>query len=75
MLNPFAKIFGSSNDRIIKKMMRHVNDANNLEKELAEKSDDYFLNLKLELKELYENNNKDMYAILPLAFAAVREAS
>ena len=65
MLNPFAKIFGSSNDRIIKKMMRHVNDANNLEKDLAEKSDDYFLNLKLELKELYENNNKDMYAILP----------
>ena len=32
MLNPFAKIFGSSNDRVIKKMMRHVNDANNLEK-------------------------------------------
>ena len=75
MLNPFAKIFDSSNDRIIKKMMRHVNDANNLEKDLAEKSDDYFLNLKLELKELYENNNKDMYAILPLAFAAVREDS
>ena len=58
MLNPFTKIFGSSNDRIIKKMMRHVNDANDLEKDLAEKSDDYFLNLKLELKELYESNNK-----------------
>ena len=52
MLNPFAKIFGSSNDRVIKKMMRHVNDANNLEKDLSAKSDEYFLNLKSELKEL-----------------------
>ena len=75
MLNPFAKIFGSSNDRVIKKMMRHVNDANNLEKDLSAKSDEYFLNLKSELKELYDNNDKNIYAILPLAFAAVREAS
>jgi preprotein translocase subunit SecA len=75
MLNPFAKIFGSSNDRVIKKMMRHVNDANNLEKDLSAKSDEYFLNLKSELKELYDNNDKNIYAILPLAFAAVREAA
>ena len=75
MLNPFAKIFGSSNDRVIKKMMRHVNDANNLEKELSAKSDEYFLNLKSELKELYDNNDKNIYSILPIAFAAVREAS
>ena len=75
MLNPFAKIFGSSNDRVIKKMMRHVNDANNLEKDLSAKSDEYFLNLKSELKELYDNNDKNIYSILPIAFAAVREAS
>ena len=50
MLNPFAKIFGSSNDRVIKKMMRHVNDANNLEKDLSEKPDAYFSNLNLNLK-------------------------
>ena len=75
MLNPFAKIFGSSNDRVIKKMMRHVNDANNLEKNLSAKSDEYFLNLKSELKELYDNNDKNIYSILPIAFAAVREAS
>ena len=75
MLNPFAKIFGSSNDRVIKKMMRHVNDANNLEKDLSEKPDAYFSNLKSELKDLYDNSDKDIYAILPLAFAAVREAS
>ena len=75
MLNPFAKIFGSSNDRVIKKMMRHVIDANNLEEDLSKKPDDYFLELKSELKEIYNQNNKDIYSILPTAFAAVREAS
>ena len=75
MLNPFTKIFGSSNDRVIKKMMRYVNDANNLEKDLSEKPDSYFLELKSKLKEIYIKNNEDMYSILPLTFAAVREAS
>ena len=75
MLNPFTKIFGSSNDRVIKKMMRYVNDANSLEKDLSEKPDSYFLELKSELKEIYIQNNKDIYSILPLTFAAVREAS
>ena len=75
MLNPFTKIFGSSNDRVIKKMMRYVNDANNLEKDLSEKPDSYFLELKSELKEIYIKNNEDIYSILPLTFAAVREAS
>ena len=75
MLNPFAKIFGSSNDRVIKKMMRHVIDANNLEEDFSKKPDDYFLELKSELKEIYTQNNKDIYSILPTAFAAVREAS
>ena len=75
MLNPFAKIFGSSNDRVIKKMMRHVIDANNLEEDFSKKPDDYFLELKSKLKEIYIQNNKDIYSILPTAFAAVREAS
>ena len=35
----------------------------------------YFLELKSELKEIYFQSNKDIYSILPLAFAAVREAS
>ena len=75
MLNIFTKIFGSSNDRVIKAMMQHINVANNFEEELSQKSDDYFKELKSELKEKYEANNKDMYSILPFAFAAVREAS
>ena len=75
MLNIFTKIFGSSNDRVIKAMMRHVNVANDLEEELSKKPDIYFKELRSELKETYLNNGKDIYSILPLAFAAVREAS
>ena len=56
-------------------MMRHVIDANNLEEDFSKKPDDYFLELKSELKEIYIQNNKDIYSILPTAFAAVREAS
>ena len=75
MLNFFSNIFGSSNDRTLKKMMVHVSAANNLEKELSEKPDEYFLSLKTELQKKYIENDKNIYAILPHAFAAVREAS
>ena len=75
MLNLFSNIFGSSNDRILKRMMVHVNAANQLEEELSNKPDDYFQDLKTELKTTYHNNDKDIYSILPFAFAAVREAS
>ena len=73
MLNIFSKIFSSNNDRVIKDMMRHVNIANNLEEELSKKSNSYFKDLKQELNESYDKKNP--YGILPLAFAAVREAS
>ena len=75
MLNLFSNIFGSNNDRILKKMMLHVSAANNLEDELSKKPDSYFKDLKNELKSAYEENDKNLYVILPLAFAAVREAS
>ena len=75
MLNLFSNIFGSSNDRTLKKMMVHVNAANSLEQELSEKPDEYFVSLKSELKKQYLENDKNIYAILPFAFAAVREAS
>ena len=75
MLNLFSNIFGSSNDRILKKMMLHVSAANNLEDELSKKPDSYFKDLKNELKSAYKENDKNLYTILPLAFAAVREAS
>ena len=75
MLNLFSNIFGSSNDRILKKMMLHVSAANNLEEDLSKKSDSYFKGLKNDLSRTYKDNDKNIYSILPLAFAAVREAS
>ena len=75
MLNLFSNIFGSSNDRTLKKMMVHVSAANSLEQELSEKPDEYFVSLKSELKKQYLENDKNIYAILPFTFAAVREAS
>ena len=75
MLNLFSKIFSSSNDRLIKRMMLHVNTANDLEEAFSQQPDSYFKNFKQELNEKYIDNNNDIYSILPLAFAAVREAS
>jgi preprotein translocase subunit SecA len=73
MLNIFSKIFGSNNDRVIKDMMRHVNTVNGLEDELSKQPDSYFKTLKEKLSNDYNENNP--HNILPLAFAAVREAS
>ena len=75
MFNPLTKIFGSSNDRVIKKMMQYVKAANNIESSLSEKPDNYFKDLKFELEKIYLDHDKDIYSILPTAFAAVREAS
>ena len=75
MLSFISNIFGSSNDRILKRMMLHVNNSNNLEEELSSKPDSYFKELKHELSDQYNKNDGDLYSILPLAFAAVREAS
>ena len=75
MLTAFRKIFSSSNDRVIKKMMRHVKNANILEDDLSKNPDEYFLNIKDELQKIYIENKEDIYSILPMAFAVVREAS
>jgi preprotein translocase subunit SecA len=55
--------------------MLHVSAANNLEEDLSKKSDSYFKDLKNDLNKTYKDNDKNIYSILPLAFAAVREAS
>ena len=75
MLSFFSNIFGSKNDRILRRMNSLVNQANDLEKMLSEKPDSYFIELTDQLSKKYHENDKDMYSILPHAFAAVREAS
>ena len=71
----FSKIFGSKNSRVLKRMSSYVIEANALESELESKPDDYFKELQSEILSIYKDNNNDIYKILPLAFAAVREAS
>ena len=75
MLSFFSNIFGTNNDRILKRMSVLVNKANDLEKDLSNKPDTYFKELKNLLSQDYKDSNEDIYSILPLAFAAVREAS
>ena len=75
MLSFFSNIFGTNNDRILKRMSVLVNKSNELEKELSNKPDTYFKELKNLLSQDYKDSNEDIYSILPLAFAAVREAS
>ena len=75
MLSLFSNIFGTNNDRILKRMSVLVNKANELEKELSNKPDTYFKELKNLLSQDYKDSNGNIYSILPLAFAAVREAS
>jgi len=75
MFKSITKLFSSSNDRVIKKMMVSVNKINCLESEIQSNPESYFYNLKDELHRAYKDNNEQMDSILPLAFAATREAS
>ncbi len=74
MLNIFSKIFGSSNDRTIRKMQYLVDEVNNLADEMSKKDDEFFTTLKDDIFNKYQED-KNINAIIPLAYAAVREAS
>jgi preprotein translocase subunit SecA len=75
MFKSLTKLFSSSNDRVIKKMMVSVHKINSLESEIQNNPESYFHNLKDELNRTYKDNNEKIESILPLAFAATREAS
>ena len=75
MLNFFTKkIFGSSNDRFLKKIYPIVELTNNLEKKFKSLKDDDLLKKTKELKErVYKGEKID--DLIPEAFANVREAA
>ena len=56
-------------------MMVSVNEINDLEDQIQEKPESYFKELKHELNILYKDKDRKLDSILPLAFAATREAS
>ena len=67
-----TKIFGSSNQRALKRMQVSVDEINNLESHYKNLSDQELSDLKSELKKSKEDPNFNMLAH---AFAATREAS
>ena len=67
-----TKIFGSSNQRALKRMLVSVDEINNLESHYKNLSDQELSDLKSELKKSKEDPN---FNLLAHAFAATREAS
>ena len=75
MLNFLSKkIFGSSNDRVIKKILPIVDKVNELEKNYEKLTDDQILNKTEELRQQVKNG-KPLDDIIPDAFSNVREAA
>ena len=70
----FKKIFGSRNDRLLADYSKIVDEINLFEDHLRDLSDQEILAKTDEFKSKYEQQN-DLDAILPEAFAVVREAS
>ena len=73
--NLLKKIFGSRNDRLLKKYKEVVKKINNLEADLEKLSDEQLRNKTEEFKKRHQQQNESLDSILPEAFAVVREAS
>jgi preprotein translocase subunit SecA len=75
MLNAlFTKLFGSRNDRVIKKMGRVVDRVNALEDAIKALSDEELKAKTVEFRQRF-NAGETLDDLLPEAFATVREAS
>jgi len=72
-LNIFQKLFGSRNDRILKKYNKNLHKINSLEEAFSQLTDDE-LKLKTEEFRAALANDQTLDDILPEAFAVVREA-
>ena len=73
ILNAVKKVFGSRNDRLIKKHRKAVNQINVLESEFKALSDEQLAAKTVEFRERLQNN-ETIEQLLPEAFATVREA-
>lgn len=70
----FNKIFGSSNSRKIKKLQKTVDSINSLEAEFEKLTDEQLKQKGIEFKQRFDSE-ESVDALLPEAFAVVREAS
>jgi preprotein translocase subunit SecA len=74
MLNLVQKIFGSQNDRELKKLSPLVDQINSLEESIQKLSDESLVQKTTEFKERYQKG-ESLDDLLPEAFAVVREAA
>jgi preprotein translocase subunit SecA len=74
ILNFLTKVFGSKNERELKKLQPFVEQTNSLEPEIKAMSDDQLKAQTAKFKERV-NQGETLDSILPEAFATVREAS
>jgi preprotein translocase subunit SecA len=74
VLNFFTRIFGSSNDRILKTLQPMVEQINLLEPEMQALTDEQMLQKTAEFKDRIKKG-ESLDDLLPSAFALVREAS
>ncbi len=70
----FTKIFGSRNERLVKKMSGEVQQINDLEESIQALSDDALLAKTAEFKSRHKKG-ESLDDLLPEAFACIREAS
>jgi preprotein translocase SecA subunit len=75
MANFLTRIFGSANDRMIRRLRPIIDEINDLEGRFRELPDEAFPELTREWKEKIAAEETTLDDILPEAFAAVREAS
>ncbi|KAA5802363.1 preprotein translocase subunit SecA [Alkalicaulis satelles] len=74
MLNFTRKLFGSSNDRVVKRMRPLVEKINALEPDFVALDDDQLKAKTAEFRQRHDNG-ESLNKLLPEAFAAVREAA
>jgi len=71
--NLFRKVFGSRNERIVKRMRGVVEQINKLEEQVGALSDDQLKSKTVEFKQRFEDG-ESLDSLLSEAFAVVREA-
>jgi len=75
MLNVFSKIFGTRNDKEVKRYRKRAQEINALESKYEAMSDDELENSFNKLKEQVQNEGKSLNDVLNDSFAITREAS
>jgi len=75
MLNIFSKIFGTRNDKIVKKYLKKVKLVNALESTYEQMDDEQLKQVFQDLKQQVQNNEKTVEEVLNDSFAITRESA